>query len=915
TEQATDTQLNYWNIFTDTAGVNVTLCNFALSAGTGDTTAPTVAMTAPTCGNNCQGTITVSANASDNVGVAGVQFLLDNAPYGSEDTSSPYSIPANTTVIANGPHTFSARARDAAGNTTTAAPVSITITNATTPGSHPRIWLDNTRLSQLKGKAGANDPAWLNLKNKCNSYLGTNATVWAPPTGTDGCHVYCGGAANSSCAAAANQDSACNPPNVCCGYEGSWFYDALLEEALCYRIGLATGDPNTAAWGAKGVDILTNMIIFVNYGGDDGFGIKFFATAEAIGYDWLYPLLSSNQRTSVVNNLNGWIDWFDAHGVGRNSPTSNYFAGYYAAKAYVAIATEGDNANASSYWSDFLNRLQKGGPGAIGPDGNGNSHAGIANYYTNYLDGGGYPQGWEYANVAVRNMTEPMLAALTGKGLDLINDSTAPYHYPINLPEHLMQVTWPSLLYVDDRDDIHSAQTCPGGSVPTADVVSSMYAMLKRWKPAYAPIFHSWAKAVRNNAPAPAPWLDFLFWDENDPSTDYTNTANEPASYLSRAAAPSGTNYAAMRSSWASTATFGSLRAMPYMNDTDNAHEFMDAGALAITRGDTPFLVNPSFMDRCYGTGSQTFYDNYIEDQTVNSTTAPRQFFNIFYTGTSSGQLYYTDEVDRVSPAAATTGITRFEDKNGYVYTQADKLEQMYPSTANITSWTRDVVYLRPSIFVVYDRTVTNGAPVDARMSWNFPPVPTLGTPPSSGAVRYDVNDSVSGFKGSITTVLPASAQVGLSNSSGIDGSGKMYGLDVRPASAASSLQWLTILDASSSSSAVALASIPTGITSNVKGTLLKTSSTNYVVLFGAGAANSAITVTSTQPVSFQEPTGIATKIVVTDMPINTSYSVTLQTSGSNYIVTITPGTGFTTTEYGTLYLSVSSTGTVTNGT
>ena len=64
------------------------------------------------------GTVTLSATATDNVGVAGVQFKVDGANLSAEDTSSPYSVSWNTTTAANGTHTLTALARDAAGNTT-----------------------------------------------------------------------------------------------------------------------------------------------------------------------------------------------------------------------------------------------------------------------------------------------------------------------------------------------------------------------------------------------------------------------------------------------------------------------------------------------------------------------------------------------------------------------------------------------------------------------------------------------------------------------------------------------------------------------------------------------------------------------------------------------------------------------------
>jgi uncharacterized protein DUF4082/Big-like domain-containing protein len=108
---------------------------FRASGGGGDTTAPTVAITAPASGATVSGSaVTVSATASDNVGVVGVQLKLDGANLGTEDTASPYSNTWNTTTAVNGTHTLTAVARDAAGNTTTSAGVTVTVSNA---GSTP----------------------------------------------------------------------------------------------------------------------------------------------------------------------------------------------------------------------------------------------------------------------------------------------------------------------------------------------------------------------------------------------------------------------------------------------------------------------------------------------------------------------------------------------------------------------------------------------------------------------------------------------------------------------------------------------------------------------------------------------------------------------------------------------------------
>ena len=115
TAVATDTSNNTKT----SAPVTVTVANAAA-----DTTAPTVSVTAPANNATVSGTVPLSATASDNVGVAGVQFLVDSAALGAEDTTAPYSVSWNTTTA--GPHTLTAQARDAAGNTTSAS-VSVTV--------------------------------------------------------------------------------------------------------------------------------------------------------------------------------------------------------------------------------------------------------------------------------------------------------------------------------------------------------------------------------------------------------------------------------------------------------------------------------------------------------------------------------------------------------------------------------------------------------------------------------------------------------------------------------------------------------------------------------------------------------------------------------------------------------------------
>jgi hypothetical protein len=95
-----------------------------------DTTPPSVSLTAPNSGATVSGSsVTLSASASDNVAVANVQFKVDGANLGSAVTSSPYTMTWNSTAVADGSHIITAVARDAAGNTTISAGVSVTVRN------------------------------------------------------------------------------------------------------------------------------------------------------------------------------------------------------------------------------------------------------------------------------------------------------------------------------------------------------------------------------------------------------------------------------------------------------------------------------------------------------------------------------------------------------------------------------------------------------------------------------------------------------------------------------------------------------------------------------------------------------------------------------------------------------------------
>jgi len=98
-----------------------------------DTIAPTVGVTTPASGTTVSGTVNVTANATDNVGVTRVEFYVNGALQ-TTTTSAPYSFNWNTTALAKGSYTLSAKAYDPAGNVAQSTNVAVAVSNdATAP--------------------------------------------------------------------------------------------------------------------------------------------------------------------------------------------------------------------------------------------------------------------------------------------------------------------------------------------------------------------------------------------------------------------------------------------------------------------------------------------------------------------------------------------------------------------------------------------------------------------------------------------------------------------------------------------------------------------------------------------------------------------------------------------------------------
>lgn len=164
---------NTSNLQTTSASVQVNVNNVVVTPPT----PPTVSITAPQAGTVVSGNLTLTANASDTIGVASVQFQVDGNNVGNADTSSPYSIVWNSTAVMNGTHSLTAIAANTSGLSTTSSPVEVSVNNVTMPTGNLIL---NPSVETVNPSSSTSPQYWNSGKWGTNSatfsYLNTGRT-------------------------------------------------------------------------------------------------------------------------------------------------------------------------------------------------------------------------------------------------------------------------------------------------------------------------------------------------------------------------------------------------------------------------------------------------------------------------------------------------------------------------------------------------------------------------------------------------------------------------------------------------------------------------------------------------------------------------------------------------------------------
>lgn len=126
----------------DAAANSTKSAEITVTVGIADSVKPTVSLTSPAASTKytTAQTVSITATAADNVKVTKVEFYVDGMLL-SSDATSPYRASWPITAAKNGTHSLTAKAFDAAGNSTVSAARSVTVEIAVADTTPPVVTL------------------------------------------------------------------------------------------------------------------------------------------------------------------------------------------------------------------------------------------------------------------------------------------------------------------------------------------------------------------------------------------------------------------------------------------------------------------------------------------------------------------------------------------------------------------------------------------------------------------------------------------------------------------------------------------------------------------------------------------------------------------------------------------------------
>jgi hypothetical protein len=295
---------------------------------------------------------------------------------------------------------------------------------------------------------------------------------------------------------------------------------------------------------------------------DAGYPIRNLGPYTAIAYDWLHdaPGMTPALRARARRRWAAWLAWFKDEGYHARDPGANYQAGYLLAATLIAVAQGGEAADTSgpALWRFVADELWgKDMAAALAAGG--------------VLDGGDWPEGWQYGPLSV---VEYAFAARVAKAHGIPVEGVTPWLASL-LRRHVHALTpadkmWPGGDFDDDQANM-PPQILPLNAVALGDA---------------NPDDKRWAKGeIARLELTDKDWL----------LHDALATVGDPPAQVPRASWPTwyqaaGTATLFARSAWDGDAIW--FVASCARSSAD--HHAPDAGNFALSRGGADLIVDPS---------------------------------------------------------------------------------------------------------------------------------------------------------------------------------------------------------------------------------------------------------------------------------------------------------------------------------
>jgi len=617
---------------------------------------------------------------------------------------------------------------------------------------HPRIWLTSTLLSTLIAKKNANTADWIAFKASADAYK--VATVEAYSRGS------------------------CTGSDICYTYEGSGWFAPAITLALAYQI---TGDTSYSSKALQLLDAINapwkNSSDLTPITLDDAYPTRYVLPSIALLYDWLYPLLSSTEKTDSIATINAAYGLWGSTYYQYNGPAySNYFGGHMLGFGLAADATDGDNSSSAAIHNTMsgLFTLNMGyalqsDPVAIFPYSGSYSTTGMFN-------GGFAPQGYNYGTNHNIRMWQLILAWQTSGRIDL----TATYALWMKTSVlNLIYMLHPDLWRTGDEADMPGE--CTG-------VLLHDYPLFAAYL-LNGTTEGGWSQYLYNNlqvnpcdpgAAAPAPYETFLWGNPGRAATSYTNA-------LGLNYASDGDGHLLARSDWTTSALYLSFNGGA-TGFTD--HYNLTAGDLEVQRGSDYLLATAGQWKGANGYVGTPYNDNGAAE--YSNTVYFNDGGTYDYTGAAyaGGQAYW----------GVTSILAQRTDAN-VSYELADlgtaydiRPDQRVPANRTTRFYYRAVAYLGGNTIFVWDRFRSKSPAYTKRLQWHLNPT----NPPSvNGSLVSTATGSSALF---IDTLLPATPAITLARDIASDGSTPLtYNVQVSDSVSGTDLNALTVIYATTS--------------------------------------------------------------------------------------------------------------------